>query len=160
MKTGKKICTTLAVALAAFQLGFAGNGDRAGSAGSTDLLINPWARSSGWQGSNTAFARGLESQFMNVAGLSFTKKTELIFSHSMWLAGTGINIENFGFSQNLGAKRGVIGLSVMALNSGLINETTVGQPEGTGNTYQVSNLNIALSYARQFSRKISGGVTI
>src|SRR5688572_27702077 len=115
MKTGKKICATLAVVLAAFQLGYAGNGDRAGSAGSTDLLINPWARNSGWQSCNTAFARGLEAQFLNVSGMAFTKKTELIFSHSMWLAGTGINIESFGFSQNLGAKRGVVGLSVMAL---------------------------------------------
>ena len=27
---------------------FAGNEDRAGSAGATDLLVNPWARSSAW----------------------------------------------------------------------------------------------------------------
>lgn len=160
IKTGKKLSATLAVVLAALQFTYAGNGDRAGSAGSTDLLINPWARSSGWAGANTAFSRGLEAQFTNVAGMAFTKKTELIFAHSMWLAGTGINIENFGFSQNLGAQRGVLGLSVMALNSGEINETTVNQPEGTGNTYQVSNLNIALSYSRQFSKKISGGLTV
>jgi len=159
MKTGKKLSVTLAVVLAALQFTYAGNGDRAGSAGSTDLLINPWARSSGWANSNTAFSRGLESQFLNVAGLSFTKKTELIFSHTIWLAGTGINIENFGFAQNLGAQRGVIGLSVMSLNSGQISETTVNQPEGTGNTYQVSNLNISVSYARSFSKKISGGIT-
>lgn len=160
MKTGKKILTSLAVIFAALQFAYAGNGDRAGSAGSTDLLINPWARSSGWANANTAFARGLEAQFLNVAGMSFTKKTEIIFAHSMWLAGTGINIESFGFSQNLGGQRGVIGLSVMSLNSGKIAETTVNQPEGTGNTYQVANLNIALSYARAFSKKISGGFTI
>ena len=160
MKTGKKLWAAFAVTFAALQFTYAGNGDRAGSAGSTDLLINPWARSSGWNGANTAFARGLEAQFLNVAGMSFTKKTELIFAHTMWLAGTGINIESFGFSQNLGAKRGVLGLSVMSLNSGKITETTVNQPEGTGNTYQVSNLNIAASYARAFSRKISGGFTV
>lgn len=160
MNTGRKLVATILLSAAACQFSFAGNGDRAGSAGSTDLLINPWGRSSGWQNANTAFARGLEAQFMNVAGMSFTKKTELIFAHSMWLAGTGINIENFGFSQNLGGNRGVIGLSVMSLNSGKIVETTVNQPEGTGNTFQVNNLNIALSYARAFSKKISGGMTV
>ena len=160
MKTGKKLGATLAVVFAALQFTYAGNGDRAGSAGSTDLLINPWARSSGWAGANTAFSRGLESQFTNVAGMAFTRKTELIFAHTMWLAGTGINIENFGFAQNLGAQRGVIGLTVMSLNSGQINETTVNQTEGTGNTYLVSNLNIALSYSRNFSNKISGGITV
>lgn len=160
MKTGKKLAVTLAVVFAALQFTYAGNGDRAGSAGATDLLINPWARNSGWSNANTAFARGLEAQFLNVAGMAFTKKTELLFSHSMWLAGTGINIESFGFSQNLGAQRGVIGMSVMALSSGKITETTVNQPEGTGNTYQVSNLNIAISYSRAFSKKISGGITM
>lgn len=160
MKTRKIFMVTLAVVFATLQFVYAGNGDRAGSAGATDLLINPWARNSGWANANTAFARGLEAQFLNVAGLSFTKKTELIFAHSMWLAGTGINIESFGFSQNMGAQRGVLALSIMALNSGKITETTVNQPEGTGSTYQVSNLNIALSYSRSFSKKISGGITI
>ncbi|MBL0343482.1 MAG: hypothetical protein IPP71_23065 [Bacteroidetes bacterium] len=53
---------------------FAGNEDRAGQAGATELLINPWTRSSGWGGMNFANVRGLESQFNNVAGLAFTKK--------------------------------------------------------------------------------------
>lgn len=83
MKTGKKLWAAFAVMFAALQFTYAGNGDRAGSAGSTDLLINPWARSSGWANANTAFCRGLEAQFMNVAGMAFTKKIELIFSHSM-----------------------------------------------------------------------------
>jgi hypothetical protein len=138
----------------------AGNEDRAGSAGSMDLLINPWARSSGWHGANTAIGRGLESQFLNVAGMAFTERTEILFAHTRWLAGTDIGINTFGFSQNLGKKRGVLGLSVMSLGSGAIEETTVNSPEGTGNTYQVNNLNIAASYARGFSDKIYGGFTI
>jgi hypothetical protein len=56
---------------------FAGNEDRAGQAGATELLINPWTRSSGWGGINIANVRGLESQFNNVAGLAFTTKTDI-----------------------------------------------------------------------------------
>lgn len=152
------LACTVALALSAYT--FAGNEDRAGSAGSTDLLINPWARSSALGGSNSAIIRGLEAQFVNVAGLSFTSKTELVFAHSRWLAGSGIGINAFGVAQNLGKTRGVIGISVTALNSGPIQQTTVNQPEGTGSTYSVSNLNIAVSYARKFSDKISGGITI
>ena len=48
---------------------FAGNPQRAGQAGASELLINPWARTSGWGGSNVAGITGLESQFSNVAGL-------------------------------------------------------------------------------------------
>ena len=47
---------------------FAGNPDRVGSAGASQLLINPWARSSGMGGSNIASVKGLESLYGNVAG--------------------------------------------------------------------------------------------
>jgi hypothetical protein len=67
----------------------AGNSDRAGQAGATELLINPWARSSGFAGANTASVRGLEAQYLNVAGLAFTRKTEVLFANTQWLVGSG-----------------------------------------------------------------------
>ena len=150
---------TLILAFSGMSL-FAGNEDRAGSAGSTDLLINPWARSSGWANSNTAIGRGLESEFLNVAGLAFTDRTELLFTHTRWLAGSDIGINAFGLAQNLGKNRGVLGISVTSLGSGDIQETTTEQPEGTGSVYSVNNLNLGLSYAKSFSKSIHGGVTV
>lgn len=79
----------------------AGNPDRAGQAGASELLINPWARSSGWGGANSGSVHGLEASFLNVAGIAFTKKTEVIFSHTNFLKGSGININAFGISQKL-----------------------------------------------------------
>ena len=38
---------------------FAGNKDRSGQAGASELLINPWTRSSGWGSANMAGVRGL-----------------------------------------------------------------------------------------------------
>ncbi|MBL7925948.1 MAG: PorV/PorQ family protein [Bacteroidia bacterium] len=137
----------------------AGNNDRAGSAGATELLINPWARSSGWGGANSAGVRGLESQFLNVAGLAFTKKTELLFSHTNWLSGTDIGINSFGLSQKVGAS-GVLGLGVMSMNFGDIPITTVDQPEGGLGTFSPSFINIGLSYAKEFSNRIYGGITV
>ena len=55
---------------------FAGNDNRRGTAGATELLINPWARSSSWGGINTSCARGIDAFFSNIAGLSFVEKTE------------------------------------------------------------------------------------
>jgi hypothetical protein len=46
---------------------FAGNKDRSGQAGASELLINPWARSAGWGNSNMARVRGLEAMWGNVA---------------------------------------------------------------------------------------------
>ena len=78
---------------------YAGNKDRSGQAGATELLINPWARSSGWGNVSTANVNGLESMFINVAGLAFTNRTELVFSHTTYLKGSDINMFAFGFSQ-------------------------------------------------------------
>ena len=89
---------------------FAGNEQRAGQAGASELLINPWARTSGWAGANVAGVNGVEGMFSNVAGLAFTEKTELIFTQTSWLqygskmfdANSSVSsISTFGFAQVL-----------------------------------------------------------
>ncbi len=137
----------------------AGNPERSGQAGASQLLINPYARSAGWAGANNARAKGIESQYTNVAGLAFTKKTELMFMRSAWLVGTGININTFGVSQRIG-ETGAIGLGIMSINAGKIERTTEDQPEGGLGTFTPRFTNIALSYAKGFSDNIYGGVTV
>jgi hypothetical protein len=137
--------------------GFAGNPDRSGQAGASELLINPWARSTGWGGANTSCTKGLESMQLNIAGLAFTQKTELIFVHTMWLQGSGCNLNSFGFSQKVG-KTGVIGLGVSSMTFGDIMITTPDLPEGGLGTFSPKLMNIGLSYAKTFSNSIYGGL--
>ncbi len=142
----------------------AGNPQRAGQAGAAELLINPWARSTGWAGANIAGIRGVEAMFSNVAGLAFTTKTELVFSSTSWLQIDGFNdavsnISSFGFAQKVG-ESGVIGLSIMNMSFGDIEITTVNDPDGGIGVYSPSFMNIALSYAKIFSNSIYGGMTI
>jgi hypothetical protein len=139
--------------------GFAGNPDRSGQAGASELLINPWARSTGWGGANTACTKGLESMQLNIAGLAFTQKTELIFVHTMWLKGSECNLNSFGFSQKVG-QTGVIGLGVTSMTFGDIMITTPDLPEGGLGTFSPKLMNIGLSYAKTFSNSIYGGLCI
>ena len=136
---------------------FAGNEQRAGQAGASELLINPWARSSGWAGANVAGVRGLEGIYSNVAGLAFVEKTELIFSQTSWLqygskmfdANSSVSsISTFGFAQKIG-ESGVIGLAVMNMNFGDIEITTVDLPDGGIGTFSPRFMNIALSYSKK-----------
>jgi hypothetical protein len=137
----------------------AGNDQRAGQAGAQELLINPWGRSSGWAGADVAGCRGLESQFSNVAGTAFTPRTELLFTHTNWLMGTGIGINSFGFSQKVG-ETGALSLGIMSMNFGNIPITTTDLPDGGLGTYAPSFMNLAISYAKGFSENIYGGVTV
>jgi len=148
-----------AAGLLIFQASFAGNEDRVGQAGATELLINPWARSSGWGGSNSASIQGLESMFWNVAGTAFTRKTEVMFANTQYLVNSGISLNAFGLTQKVG-EAGVLGLGVVAMNFGDIDITTTELPEGNIGTFRPQYMNIGVSYAKIFSNRIYGGITI
>jgi len=136
---------------------FAGNEDRAGQAGASELLILPYARSQGWAGANTSGIRGLEAMYLNVAGTAFTQKTQVGYSYTDWLKGSDVSINTFGFVQRV-SETGVIGLSVMSMSFGEIDITTVNQPEGGIGKFSPNLMNIAFSYAKAFSSSIYGGI--
>jgi hypothetical protein len=147
----------LTTAIVASTLLQAGNPERSGQAGASQLLINPYARNAGMVGSNSARVRGLEAQFLNIAGTAYTRKTEFIFNRSNWLQGTDIFINSFGLTQGI-SETGTIGLGIVSINAGKIDITTEEQPEGGLGTYSPSFYNISMSYAKMFSENIYGGV--
>ncbi len=142
-----------------FNFSYAGNEDRVGEAGAYELLINPWARSSGWGNVNTGCVHGLEAVFGNIAGTAFTKQTEVIFAHTIYLKGSGINVNSFGLVQKAG-KTGVFGLAVVAMDFGDIPITTTLNPDGGIGTFAPKFMNINLSYSKAFSNSIYGGINM
>ena len=131
---------------------------RAGQAGFTQLLINGWGRSSGMGNSYSAGVAGVEAFHLNIAGLGRVQGSELAFSRTSWLGGTGININTFGFGQKVGG--GALGISVMSFSLGQIPITTVAQPEGGIGTYKPSISNINVGYAYNFTDNISAGINM
>lgn len=150
---------TWALLLAATGALYGGNPQRVGSAAAFELLINPWARSAGWGGVNIASVRGVESTYLNVAGLAFTNKTEVTFANTQWLMGSGININSVGLSQRV-SEGGVLGLSLVSFDYGEWEITTVESPEGGIGTISPSAITLGISYAQKFTNTIYGGVTI
>lgn len=160
MKISKyiKSLATLVLLFAVTESLTAGNPDRAGSAGASQLLINPWARSSGLANANMASINGVESTFSNVAGLAFIERTELLFANTQYLVGSDININSLGFGQKVG-ENGVIALTVMTMSFGEIDVTTEDLPEGGIGTFRPNMSNIGISYSKAFSNSIYGGIT-
>jgi len=138
---------------------YAGNKDRVGTSGASELLINPWAKSSGFAGANTASAVGLEAMHLNVAGLAFTNKTEIAFTRTSWLSGSDIDINAFGLAQRVG-ETAVIGLSIMSMNFGDIDITTENLPDGGSGTFSPQFLNFGLAFSKEFSNSIYGGIAV
>ena len=132
---------------------------RAGQAGFTQLLINGWGKSSGMGNSYSAGVSGVEAFHLNIAGLGRVQGSELGFSRTSWLGGTGININTFGFGQKVGDD-GALGISVMSFSLGQIPITTVAQPDGGIGTYKPSISNINVGYAYNFTDQISAGINM
>ncbi len=136
---------------------FAGNKDRNGQAGAPEMLINPWARTTGVFGMNTAYVGGLEAMKQNIAGLAQDSTTDIGLSHGSYLTGTSININNIGIAQRLG-ETGVVGLNIYSMSFGDIPTTDYFNPEGYG-SYHPQFLNVTLGFAKQFSTHINAGLS-
>lgn len=138
---------------------FAGNPDRTGQAGAYELLINPYAKSAGLHSLNTAAASGVEAMRLNIAGLGRLENSELVFTNSQWFAGSGIQVNNLGFGTKVGDSA-VFGIEVFTFDFGTIDYTTYENPEGNIGTYRPMFMNIGISYAKQFSKEITAGITL
>lgn len=140
----------------------AGNDNRRGTAGGSELLINPWAGSTGWGGVNISSVRGLQSMFNNVAGLAFVDHFELAYSNTILNGGksgqvSSGSVNTFGLGIRL-FESGVLGAYVMTMGFGDIDITTYGSPDGGNGTFSPSYMNINVAYAHSFTRSIHGGV--
>ena len=143
---------------------WAGNDNRRGTAGATELLINPWARSSGWGSVNVANARGLDAFYSNIAGLSFIPKLEISYANTMLYGGknglnSGASVNAFGLGLRV-FDNGVLGLGLMTMSFGDIDVRTVESPEAINGTFSPTLMNINVAYAHSFTLSIHGGVNL
>ena len=154
-----KKCSVVALGVFLGATTFAQNEDRIGSAGASELLINPWARSSAWANANVASVKGLEAQFLNVAGLAFTDRTQVKFNYTNWLAGAGISLNSAGLAQRI-SDQDVIAIGIQAFGFGDIDVTTVNVPEGGIGTFTPRKNIVNVAYAREFSNSIYAGLNL
>ena len=148
-----------AIVLMPYSNANAGNKDRSGEAGAGELLINPWARSAGWGGVNVSNVRGLEGTFNNIAGVAHTKQTDINFTYTSWLQGSGITLMAAGIAFKAG-ESSAFTLAFQSMSFGDIEITTVDQPEGGLGTFSPTLMAITLGYAKAFSNSIFGGMSI
>lgn len=151
--------TTIGLGLLAMTSVFAGNDQRIGQAGATEILINPWAATSGWGRASMASVQGLESAWSNVAGLSRSDaKMEVGLSSTLWFADSYVNSLGLGFQMSEGS---VLGVSLTSVSFGDILRTTVENPDPNENiSFSFATTILGLQYSKKFTQSISGGLGI
>lgn len=140
----------------------AGNPDRSGQAGAAELLINPWAASSGWGNAGMSSVHSVDAMFCNVAGITSVNRLDANFTHTSWLVGSGadIRVSAFGVLARVG-ESSALGLSFMSFSIGEIPITTYENPDPyTLGTFKPNLMNINIAFAKSFSNSISGGFNL
>lgn len=130
---------------------------KVGSTAAPFLTIGVGPRATAMGGAYIATANDVTSLYWNPAGIARSEASGAMFSYSDWLADIKYNWA--GAMLNLGGM-GTVGLSLGYLDYGDIPITTLGQPEGTGENYNPSDMVIGLTYAYNLTDRFAIGGTV
>ncbi|MEN8192932.1 MAG: PorV/PorQ family protein [Bacteroidota bacterium] len=135
---------------------YAGGFSKVGTAAAQFLKIGVGARAMGLGGTFTAIANDVSTIYWNPAGIANLKRTSIGFTHTQWFA--DISHDFAGVIVPISSSD-YFAVQALTLNTGEQEVTTVQKPEGTGVFYNVRDLAIGLSYARQLTDKFSVGLS-
>lgn len=150
----KSILIILLLLLPSFILG--GGFSKVGTTSAQFLKIGVGARAMGLGGSFTSIANDVSTIYWNPAGIANMKGVSIGFTHSQWFADISHDFAGVVVPVSDGD---FIALQATTLNTGEQEVTTVANPDGTGIFYDVRDLAIGLSYARQLSDRFLVGIS-
>jgi hypothetical protein len=131
---------------------------RTGVTGMQFLKIAVDARSTSLAGTYVAIANDVAALYWNPAGITAadTGRYNVQLSHTRYFGGISAN---FGGAVLKAGKHSYVGLNVMAMNYGKMDETTEFEPKGTGRMFTPVNYSVGATYARVLTSSFSFGVT-
>lgn len=146
----------LAVLFAWVAVASAGSDLKIGSAGAQELRIPVGSRGTAMGGSAVAFSSGIDAIFWNPAGAANIEGIDLMLSRRKYIA--DIDIDYIAAARRMG-DAGVMAITAKILSMDGEPVTTVDAPNGTGATFGGSFSVIGASYARQFTDRVSLGLS-
>lgn len=133
---------------------FVSDVSKKGTTAATFLSIGQGARASAMGSAFVAVADDPSSIYWNPAGLASVDGYGFVFDHTRWIADIQYNF--IGATIGIG-RIGVLGLSLTASNVGDMRVTTITEPNGTGETFGVSDVAFSLAYAVRLTDAFSIG---
>jgi len=148
------IMITVQTGFAQFDYGF--DFTKTGTAGLQFLKIGVGARETAMGEAFISLSDNVNSVYWNVAGIGFVTSPQLTFSHSNWL----VESTHDAFAVALPVKSFVVGFSAIGFKIQEFEETTVLEPNGTGNMVGAGDYLLGLAVARRYTDKLTIGLQI
>ncbi|RMH73852.1 MAG: hypothetical protein D6675_01500 [Gemmatimonadetes bacterium] len=139
-----------------FSVATANAASNTGTVAAQFLKIGVGAQAAAMGGATTAHVNDPAALYWNVGALAHLNQPALYGAHTEWFA--GIQHDFIGLTLPIGANN-ILGLSLIALTTGDIEQTTLSQQDGTGIFYDVADIALGISAARQLTDRFSVGVT-
>ena len=118
------------------------------------LKIDNGVRGISMGGSQVASGRGMTGAHYNPASITFIGASEFFYSKSNYLADISHNTLAYGTRLS---PTDYFGLHLFYLHSGDMKVTTEAKPDGTGETFNVTDLSLRLIYGRQLTDRLRIG---
>ncbi len=139
------------------QAKISGSLDQVGTSMANFLKIGVGARSLAMGDASVAACNDVSALYWNVGILDRLPHNQVLFQTTNWLVDTHIYFVGAAYKM---PGIGSIGLSSTFFSSGEIEETTLRQPDGTGQTFSADEFAVGLSYSRQLTDRFSAGITV
>lgn len=120
-----------------------------------NIAVGPRAIAMG--GAFVATSDDITSLYWNPAGSANLENNSAMFAYTKWFADISYNWA--GASVNLGTM-GTLGLSLMYLDYGKMEVTTLAEQDGTGEMFSAKDMALGLSYAAKLTDQFSIGGTV
>ncbi|MCB0729721.1 MAG: PorV/PorQ family protein [Ignavibacteriae bacterium] len=133
---------------------FVSDVSKRGTTAAPFLNISQGARAAGMGSAFVAVADDPSAIFWNPAGLARLNNHGVTFDHTLWFADIGYNFGTASF--NLG-DFGVLGASFIASDIDEMNVTTITEPNGTGETFNVRDMAFSIAWAFNLTDNFSIG---
>jgi len=133
---------------------FVSNVSKKGTAAAPFLSISQGAKASGMGSAFVAVADDPSALFWNPAGLAKQEGFGVIFDHTNWIA--DINYNFLSAAYNMG-DYGAVGVSFITSSMNDMQVTTITDPEGTGETFNVTDAMLSIGYAINLTDNFSIG---
>jgi len=102
----------------------------------------------------SAIANDISSAYWNPAGLAHMRQNEVMFVHQPWLV--DINTNFIGVGVNV-PSIGTLAFSIIAVDYGEMDVTTMDFQEGTGEKFDATDISFTFSYARSLTNWFAVG---
>jgi len=136
---------------------FGQNVTKSGTTAATFLTIDIGVRGSGMGSAYVSVADDINAMYWNPAGVARIRENQALFANIQWIADITFNYAAIAVPAG---PLGTLGMNAAFMSTDEMMVTTIQEPDGTGETFQVGSYALGFTYAKELTDRFSIGFNV